>query len=68
MSEPKRIPISAAKRISQETNYPEIVIFAYDPVTGKQHMTTYGTTKSLCADAAKAGKFVQKALGWPEVK
>lgn len=66
MSGPKRIPISSAKRISQETNYPEVVIFAYDPATGMQHVTTYGATKALCADAAKAGKFLQKALGWPE--
>lgn len=61
---PKRIPISSAKRISLESNYPEIVIFAYDPVSGMQHVTTYGKTVAMCKDAAKAGDYLKKALGW----
>ncbi len=64
----KRIPIEAAKRISKEYEYPEVVIFAYDPITGTQHVTTYGVTKEQCIDAAKAGNFLKKALGWPEEK
>jgi hypothetical protein len=41
------------------------VIFAYDPVSGRQHVTTYGQTVAQCEDAAKAGNFLKKALGWP---
>lgn len=62
----KPIPISAAKKISKDSNYPEIVIFAYDPESGMQHVTTYGATVEQCKDAAKAGNYLKKALGWPE--
>ena len=62
----KPIAISAAKEISLKYNYPEIVIFAYDPKTGMQHVTTYGKTKEQCLDAAKAGNYLKRALGWPE--
>lgn len=61
-----RIPISAAKTISEKYCFPEVVIFAYDPETGKQHVTTYGKTKAHCIDAAKAGNCLKKFLGWPE--
>ena len=61
-----RIPISAAKAVSKNYEFPEVVIFAYDPETGKQHVTTYGKTKEQCIDAAKAGNFLKKALGWPD--
>ena len=62
----KRIPILIAKEISSKYEYPEIVIFAYDPITGKQHVTTYGKTKEQCIDAAKAGNYLKKHLGWPD--
>lgn len=62
----KKIPISAAKKISEEFEFPEVVIFAYDPDSGKQHVTTFGQTKEQCEDAAKAGNFLKKALNWPD--
>lgn len=62
----KDISISLAREISDKTNYPEIVIFAYDPESGQQHVTTYGRTLAQCEDAAKAGNFLKKALNWPE--
>jgi len=62
----KKIPISAAKRISEDYQYPEVVIFAYDPETSIQHITTYGKTLAQCKDAAKAGNFLKKALGWDD--
>ena len=61
-----RIPISAAKDVSEKYEFPEVVIFAYDPETSKQHVTTYGKTQKQCVDAAKAGNFLKKALGWPD--
>jgi hypothetical protein len=63
---PKNIPIKAAKEISTEYDYPEVVIFAYDPVSGRQHVTTYGKTVEQCKDAAQAGNFLKKAMKWPE--
>jgi hypothetical protein len=65
MNKPKHIPVTAAKQISQQYNYPEVIVFAYDPVTGKQHLTTYGATKAQCADAAKAADFLKQTLKWP---
>jgi hypothetical protein len=62
----KRIPIAAAKRISNDYEYPEVVIFAYDPDSGDQHVTTYGKTLEQCKDAARAGNYLKKALGWPD--
>jgi hypothetical protein len=60
------IPIKAAKAIANEYDWPEVVIFGYDPETGKQHVTTFGKTVGQCAEAAKAGNFLKKALGWPD--
>jgi len=62
----KEITIEMAKEISDKTDYPEIVIFGYDPVCGTQHVTTYGKTKEQCKDAAIAGNYLKKALNWPE--
>lgn len=62
----KRIPIKAAKDISEKYEYPEVVIFAYDPGTKRQHITTYGKSVDHCKDAARAGNYLKKHLGWPE--
>jgi hypothetical protein len=64
----KNIPISAAKRIAKASGYDEVVIFGYDPVTGQEHVTTYGRTLVQCKDAARAGNFLKKALGWAEAQ
>ena len=62
----KRIPIKAAKEVSLKYDWPEIVIFGYDPKTGLQHVTTFGVSVDQCVDAAKAGNYLKKSLGWPE--
>jgi hypothetical protein len=62
----KNIPIAAAKRISTDYEYPEVVIFAYDPESGDQHVTTFGKSLEQCKDAARAGNYLKKALGWPD--
>jgi hypothetical protein len=62
----KNIPIEAAKRIANDYEFPEVVIFGYDPVSGGQHVTTYGKNYEQCKDAARAGNYLKKALGWPE--
>ena len=62
----KRIPIEAAKRIANDYECPEVVIFAYDPESGDQHVTTYGKNYEQCVDACRAGNYLKKHLGWPE--
>jgi hypothetical protein len=62
----KRIPISDAKRIGVAHGYSQVVIVAFDNVTGTQHVTTWGTTLEQCDQAAQGGNFVKKALGWPD--
>jgi hypothetical protein len=61
----RSIPITAARQISKQYHYPEVVIFAYDPETGTQSVTTYGKSIAQCEDAARAGNYLKKALGWP---
>jgi hypothetical protein len=62
----KNIPITAAKRIAEDYDCPEVVIFAYDPASGGQHVTTYGKNLEQCIDAARAGNHLKRHLGWPE--
>jgi hypothetical protein len=62
----KDIPIAAAKGIANDYAWPEVVIFAYDPESGDQHVTTYGKSYAQCVDAARAGNYLKKHLGWPE--
>ena len=66
MANTKHIPILEAKAISKKYNYPEVVIFAYDPETKNQHVTTFGQSQAQCEDAARAGNHLKRALGWPE--
>jgi hypothetical protein len=60
----KAISIKKAKEISKETGYPQIIIFGFDPVSGKQHITTYGATIRQCKHAAQLGNMLKSALGW----
>lgn len=62
----KSIPIKAATDISKAYEAPIVIIFALDPVSGKQHITTYGDTIAHCAAAARGGNDMAKHLGWPE--
>ena len=62
----KRIHIEAAKRIANDYECQEVVIFAYDPESGDQHVTTYGKNYEQCVDAARAGNHPKNHLGWPE--
>ena len=62
----KEIKILDAKKMSKKTGYPEIIIFGNDPVSGIQHITTYGKTKNQCLEAAKLGNKIKKYLNWPD--
>ena len=64
MSKYKRITISAAKEIAKKYGKQQVIIVTWDEDFGLMHCTTYGTTKKHCAQAAKGGEFVKKALGF----
>lgn len=65
MESPKDIPISAAKRIAEQYGYDQVVIYARKTGDcGKEHMTTYGTTKLHCRIAAQMAIVLQKFMGW----
>lgn len=62
----RSIPVSKAKRIAEMHGYDQVVIWAWDKATGRQHVTTYGRTTLDCEQAAVAGNNVKRAAGWPE--
>lgn len=64
----KSIPVESAKHISYEFDAPEVIIFAYDPTTGDQHVTTYGKTVEQSHESAKIGNWLKQQLGWPHEK
>jgi hypothetical protein len=61
---PKRIPISAAKRIATEYGCRQVIIVAWDGTL--THCVTYGVSIEDCDHAAQGGNRIKQALGWPE--
>ncbi len=58
------IPISAAKRIADNSGADQVIIIAREVGVG-EHVTTYGRDKSNCAIAARIGDYLKhKILGW----
>ena len=62
----RRIPVSDAKRIAEAHGYDQVVVWAWDKASGRQHVTTYGKTVLDCEQAAIAGNNVKRAAGWAE--
>lgn len=64
----KKIPIKAAKDITDRYGYDQIIIYARKVGDkGGEHMTTYGKTKEHCSVAARIGSFLQtKIMGWTD--
>ena len=65
MSQPKKIPIAAAKRIAEEYGYEQVIIY------GRRHsdqsmesMATYGIDKANCEVAARMGETLRRFMGW----
>jgi len=59
------ISIAEAKRIREELGMTHIIIIGVDK-DNKQHVATYGETEGNAIEAAKAGNYLKKSLGWPE--
>ncbi len=62
----KKIPISVAKKISEEFDLSQVILVAFDKKDGRTHVVTYGQSLEECAHAALGGNMVKKALGWPD--
>lgn len=54
----KPIPISAAKKFSDQYGYDQVIIVAR-AVDGGEHVTTYGRDKVNCGVAARIGDFLK---------
>ncbi len=52
----KEVPVSAAKTIAENYAKQEIIVLAVDREFNKVHITTYGTDKTYCKNAALGGK------------
>lgn len=65
MIKSKRIPVSAAAEIGKKFNKDQVIVVAWDLETGETWVTTWGSNKVQCVQAAEGGNFVKKALGWP---
>lgn len=63
----KRIPIAAARRFGDEFGYDQVIVIARDHVSGRQHVTTWGATRQLCASAGEVATAIKEdVLGWPQ--
>jgi hypothetical protein len=62
----KRIPITVAKKIANELGYTQVIIHAYDGVSGIQSVCTYGKSLEDCDNAAQGGNAIKRLLGWDE--
>jgi hypothetical protein len=61
----KKILISTAKAIAEQYGYDQVVIYARKVgLGGREHITTYGTTKEHCDIAALMSKKLQQLMGW----
>lgn len=65
MAKYQSIPIATAKDIARKYGKSQVIIVAWDPVFGKEHVTTYGATVKDCEQAALGGTRIKQALNWP---
>lgn len=62
---PKRLPISAARRIAKEHDCRQVILLAWDGE--RTHIVTYGKSIDDCAQAAEGGNILKTKWGWPEL-
>lgn len=63
MTDYKPVPVQAARAIAEEYEKSIVIVFAYDPVHGRLHTTTYGNDPQNRAWAAQGGEIATRALG-----
>jgi hypothetical protein len=70
MSKPyKPIPVAEARTIAEIYDKSIVIIFAWDPVFGMIHTTTFGRSEQEKHWAAEGGEIATRALGaLPELK
>jgi hypothetical protein len=57
-----RIPISAARQVSERHGCPVVVIFGIEAGGDRFTVTTYGATRALCRHAASLADQIAKAI------
>lgn len=57
---PKRIPITAAKRVAVEHDCQQIIMLAWDGE--RTHVVTYGVNPTHCKQAAEGGRKLAEFL------
>lgn len=67
----KSIPVAAAKHITTEYGYDQVIIIARKVGEASQphgeHCTTYGINKEHCEVAIRIGNFLKfKVMKWPQ--
>jgi hypothetical protein len=62
-----KLPISAARKISEEHDCPMVLIFGIERSGDRFSITTYGETKALCRHAASLGTQFAEAVFSKEV-
>ena len=64
---PERIPIKVAKEIGDRFKCDQVLVFAWNRETDRQHIVTWGRTTVDCDQIAQGGNYIkEKLLSWPE--
>lgn len=58
---PKRIPITAARRLAEEQKCQQVIVLAWDGE--RTHVVTYGINPTHCKQAAQGGRKLAAFLG-----
>lgn len=59
----KRIPIAAARRVAEEYDYDQVLIYARKVGdAGGERMTTYGVDRTHCGVAARIGDTLKRFM------
>lgn len=61
-----KIPIKAAKELSEKYDLSHVIIFAHQREPYLDHIVTFGKSLKECDEAAQFGDTLKDGLGWPE--
>lgn len=60
-----KLPVEALERISDEFQQDQVVVLTHDRSRNVTTVATYGASIQDKLDAARAGEFIKRPLGWP---